>query len=149
MQGCVRSADLTRLFSATFSFLQDVLLKFGFRVTIGELGYNRAMLQSYRTSFKDFAFIIKAISQIEGTINEENEVDQEKLVITSDIRKKKKCKDILDLKENCEASQKRGLNCLTEEEARGLINYMIIQFMVDSKRIIAPNVIDGKISCIF
>lgn len=102
------------------------------------------MLRSYRTGFKDFAFVIKAISQIENTISDENEVDQEKLVITSDIRKKKKCKDILDLKENCAASEKRGLNCLTEEEARGLINYMIIQFMADSKRLISPKVIEGN-----
>jgi hypothetical protein len=144
--GCVRSSDLTELFQSNFIFVKLALKKFGFEVSIGELGYNKEILSAYKEAFKKFSFINKAISQLEGMITSENEVDQKKLVITSDTRPPLKCEEILDLKEICKKQKIKKFDCLTEEEARSLINYMIIHFMIDTRTILPIDVIRGKIT---
>lgn len=140
---CVKSKELTKLFGNTFEFLQDVLLKFGFKVTIGELGYNRTILESYRKGFKDFHFIISAVNQIEEMITKTNEVHHDKLIINADIKPKTKCENILDLREICARDKTRGIDCLTESQARSLINYMVIHYMIDTGIILNRSVIDG------
>ena len=142
--GCVRSGDLTKLFQANFKFLKIALEKFGFKVSIGELGYNKQILSSYKEAFNEFAFIMKAISQLEGMITSENEVDQKTLMLSSDTRPPLKCENILDLKEICNKQKKKGVECLSEKEARSLINYMIIHFMLDTKTVLPTEIIEGE-----
>lgn len=144
--GCVRASDLTKIFEANFNFLKIALKKFGFEVSIGELGYNRDILAAYSQAFSQFSFIKKAILQLEGMITAENKVDQKRLMVTSDTRQPVKCEDILNLKEVCRKQKSRSLDCLSEKEARSLINYMIIHFMVDTRTILPTTVIRGKAS---
>lgn len=142
--GCVRSKDLTRLFEANFTFLKMALKKFGFDVSIGELGYNRQILASYKQAFGQFSFINKAISQLEGMITADNEVDQARLMVTSDTRPQIKCENILELQEICKKQKNGGADCLSEKEARSLVNYMIIHFMVDTKTLLSEETIRGR-----
>jgi hypothetical protein len=144
LPGCVKSQELTRLFGATFNFLKSILLKFGFQVTIGELGYNRSILQSYKTEFKEFSFITSAVQQIEDMINKDNEVDQSKLIITSDIRPKPKCEDILDTVDVCTSTNNTSSECLSEADARALIKYMILHYLIDTKKPLGQSKIQGK-----
>lgn len=140
--GCVKSADLTRLFSASFELIKQILLKFGFRVTIGQLGYNRKLLSIYKNVYSDFNFIISAVEQIEKLITSENEIDHDLLVKTSDIRPAHKCKNILDIQKVC-GSMKKEKACLNEDEARGLLNYILLYYMIDNKKIIPQDVMKG------
>jgi hypothetical protein len=142
--GCVKSSDLTELFQANFTFLKYALRDFGFEVSMGELGYNRNILASYKKAFGKFSFIKKAISQLEGMITGENEVDQERLKVTADTRDPVKCEEILDLKEICKKQKIKKMDCLSEKEARSLINYMIIHFMIDTRSILPIEVVRGK-----
>jgi hypothetical protein len=142
--GCVKSKELTKLFQANFHFLKNALGKFGFNVSIGELGFNRVILGSYRDAFKNFDFIIKAIKQIEGMITSENEVDHDTLMKSSDTRPKIKCEDILDLKAICDKQKEKNRECLNEQEARSLLNYMIIHYMMDTKTVLPGDIIDGR-----
>ena len=139
--GCVRSKELTKLFQANFHFLKNALSKFGFKVTIGELGFNREVLGAYRQAFGEFDFIIKAITQIEGMITSENEVDHLKLVKSADTRPPLKCEDILDLREVCKGKDKG--ECLSQKEAKTLLNYMIIHYMMDTKKVLSNEIIEG------
>ena len=143
--GCVRSSDLTKLFQSNFNFLKIALKKFGFEVGLGELGYNREILSSYRQAFTEFPFIIKAISQLEGMITSENEVDQKTLALSSDERPPLKCEDILNLKDVCEKQKNKKIDCLSEIEAKSLINYMIVHFMLDTKKVLPIDTIEGNI----
>ena len=144
LPGCVRSKELTKLFSATFAFLKNVLLKFGFQVSLGELGYNKTILSSYKSSFKDFDFVLSAVHQLEDMINSENEIDHEKLVKTSDTRPKPKCEDILNVVEACNKNSDSGNSCLSEMDARALIKYMILHYIIDTKQPIKGSVIEGS-----
>ena len=144
MPDCVKTKELSKLFSATFEFLKNVLLKFGYNVTLGELGFNKSILQSYKVGFKEFPFILKAINQIEGMITEENEVDQQQLLQTSYIIEKPVCPKVLDTKLACLSDKIRGSPCLSEKDARALINYMTIHYMMDTKTILPSTVLDGK-----
>ena len=141
--GCVKSSDLTKLFSASFELIKEILFKFGFRVTIGQLGYNRVVLGIYKQVYQDFRFIGSAVSQIESLITNENEIDHDLLVKTSDLRPGKKCKDFLDIQKEC-SSQKKDKTCLNEDEARGLLNYILLYYMIDNKTVIDQDVVQGK-----
>lgn len=146
IRGCVHSSDLTRIFQANFNFIQNALKDFKFGVTLGEMGYNRTILKIYRDTFGRFPFVKKALSQLEDMINDENEVDHAKLIISSDLREKPKCQDILDLKEICEREKGKGTECLSEKKARSLIKYMITHYMVDTKTVLNPAIFDGNAS---
>jgi hypothetical protein len=141
--GCVRARDLNQLFQNNFTFLKLVMKAFGFEVSIGELGFNRAILNSYRTAFKEFPYILRAISQVESMITPQNSVNQAILLVTADKREKFKCENILDLKEEC-AKSNSTLDCLTESQARALINYMIVHYMADTRTILPTETIEGK-----
>jgi hypothetical protein len=141
LPGCVKAKELTKLFGATFNFLKDILFKFGFKVTLGELGFNKTVLQSYKIGFAQFPFIISAIRQIEDMINDENEIDHEALLLSSDIREKPKCENILDTLDVC--SSDNGSNCISENEARSLIKYMIIHYLMDTKKPLKSSIIKG------
>ena len=141
--GCVRSRDLSELFQLNFFFLQSVMKKFGFDVTIGELGFNPMILASYRKAFKDFPFILQAINQIETMITTENRVNQSILLVTADKRVKPECENILDLKDKCGKVSVGSPDCLSEAQARTLINYMIAYYMNDTKKILPNHIIEG------
>ena len=141
--GCVRSRDLSQLFQLNFFFLQSVMKEFGFEVTIGELGFNPRILASYREAFKEFPFILQAISQIQNMITMENRVNQDILQVTADKRKKPECENILDLKKECSKTNVGTPDCLSEAQARTLINYMIAYYMNDTKTILPANIIEG------
>jgi hypothetical protein len=146
VQGCIRSADVTELFKLNFVFLQSVLKDFGFEVRLGELGYNKTILQSYRKAFENFPFILKSLDVLRSNITPQNTVDHNRLIITADKRKKFECPRILDLLEKCSQNAAGQLNCLTEEDARKLINYMIVHYMLDTKQVLEPDVIQGRAS---
>lgn len=55
---CVTSADLTSVFSQTFTLLELILDSFGIPVTSGQLGYDEVVLDIYEKAFKDFQFIL-------------------------------------------------------------------------------------------
>lgn len=55
---CVTSADLTAVFSQSFTLLELVLDSFGISVTTGQLGYDEVILDIYEKAFKDFQFIL-------------------------------------------------------------------------------------------
>lgn len=142
--GCVHSQDLTDIFNANFEFIKNALKDFMFGVSVSELILNKTILKNYRESFQKYDFVTNAISRLEGMINEDNEVLQEELKVSSDLRPKPKCKDILDMKNLCEKEKSRGVDCISEEEALSLIKYMLIHYMVDSRKVVDPRVIDGK-----
>ena len=144
IQGCVHASDLTRIFQANFKFIQNALKDFKFGVTLGEMGFNRTILKIYRDTFARFPFVKKAVSQLEDMITDENEVDHAKLIVSSDLREKPKCQDILDLKDLCEREKGKGVECLSEKKARSLINFMITHYMVDTKTVLNPAIFDGK-----
>ena len=144
--GCIKSKDLTKLFSSTFELIKEILLKFGFKVTIGQLGYNKDVLNIFRKVFQKFSFIQEAVDQISSLINSKNQIDHELLVETSDIRPKKKCKDLLDLKKVCKEKDplQEEKSCLSEEEALGLLNYILLYHMIDTKTQITQKKFDGN-----
>lgn len=146
IEGCVQGSDLTRIFQANFRFIQNALKDFKFGVSLGEMGFNKTLLKIYRDSFSRYPFIQKAVLQLEEMINNENEVNHEQLVISSDLREKPKCQDILDLKEVC--GQDQASECLSEKEARLLINYMITHYMVDTKTVLNPAIFEGESLCL-
>jgi hypothetical protein len=145
VKGCVNSNDLTKIFQANFQFIQNALNDFKFKVNIGQLGFNKTILKIYRESFPRFEFVSKAVKQLEDLINDENEVDHDQLVIDSDMRKKPVCEDILDMTELCKKEKLKGKECLSEKEARSLINYMIIHYMADTKTVLPTKIFDGKL----
>lgn len=140
VQGCIRSPDLTELFKLNFLFLKAVLKDFDFEVRVAELGYNRTILSSYRRAFKDYPFMLKSLEVLSANIKAQNQVDHSRLVITADRRKKFECERILDLKEKCSGQS----NCLSEADARKLINYMIVHYMADTRQVLDAGLIDGK-----
>jgi hypothetical protein len=142
--GCIRSRDLNQLFQNNFTFLKSIMKAFGFEVSVGELGFNRSILNSYRLAFKEFPHILRAITHIESMITPENSVNQAILLVSADKRKKFECENILNLKEECSTKSGNSLDCLTESQARALINYMIVHYMADTRTILPTSTIEGK-----
>ena len=140
--GCVRSQELTRLFGASFNFLKEVLMRFGFQVTLGELGFNKTILDVYKSGFAEFPFMITAINQLEGMITDENEIDHEQLVLSSDTREKPKCEDFLDTMNVC--GDNSNIECLSEDDARALIKYMILHYLIDTKQPLRSSIIESN-----
>jgi hypothetical protein len=145
IKGCVNSNDLTKIFQANFQFIQNALKDFKFNVTIGQLGFNKTILKIYKDSFQKFPFVLKAIKQLEEMINDENEVKQDELILLADTRPKPVCKDLLEMTELCKKQKIKGNECLNEKEARSLINYMIIHYMVDTKTVLPTKIFDGNL----
>ena len=74
----------------------------------------------------------------------ENRVNQDILLVTADKREKPECERILDLKDECANKIPGSPDCLTEAQARTLINYMISYYMADTGTILPNSVIEGK-----
>jgi hypothetical protein len=142
--GCVHSQDLTDIFNANFEFIKNSLKNFLFGVEVSELILNKTILNSYKKSFQKYDFVTKAISELEGMINDDNEIIQDELKVTSDLRPKPTCEDILEMQDLCKKEKQKGIECLSEDDAKSLINYMMIHYMVDSRRVLDTKVIDGK-----
>lgn len=144
VSGCVRASDLSALFQLNFAFLKNVLKSFGLEATIGELGFNGSILLSYRNAFSEFPFVLRALSQIEGMITPDNSVNQAILLVTADKRKKFECENMLDLKEECAKKGPGKLDCLSESQARTLLNYMVVHYMADTRTILPSETIEGN-----
>ena len=112
---------------------------------MNELGFNKTILKLYRETYSDYPFVLEEISNYEENITDENEVLQEELIVSSDLRPKQKCEDILEMTDLCEKQSAKGTECLTEKTARSLINFMLVHYMLDTKSILPQAVFDGKI----
>ena len=138
---CVKSKDLSSLFGASFNLIKEVLARFGFNVSVGQLGYNKTILSVYNNVYSKFPFILDAVDRIDNMITEETKIDHELLVKTSDTRINK-CEDLLNMKDVCKTDGSQE-TCLSPDSAQGLLNYVMMYNMIDSKQIISEAKMKG------